>query len=642
MEVKHFLEIIFRRRIPFILSVFIGIIATLLCVFVFFPQGFKATSQVLISYDINQALPAVYFNYQVTMAKDPAVLNEVIRELDIRDLGGSLVRPSNIADSIKVFPVKSSNMLHITVFSKDPQKAAYMANSVARQFVKWSAQINKKQYEKVSSFIEDRLKQIGGTAEVTSLMSGSGALNRNDLTGKTPNVDELWEYLTYAGYISDSGAILDKFKKIKEENDFKLGPKNKKYQQLIYQALKKALNRKDAASKISDEHQRIFDEMAGLEIEKSKLDLFAVDLESKLFVGSDMTGIENIKRRKQAIVQRLDQLNQKISDIPETQKKLLMTVNAQKVSNSIYAVLVNKLNDLQSSRAILPPSGNTITFSTVPKEPAGAGFVFYISLGVLLSLLFGFSMVLLAEYFDFSVKTPEDLKEVSRSLPVFVIPYVEIDKQGRRLPYLLANKTKDIKFLNVFNDLYDLIEKNFSQDVKKVFAFTCPIAEFANSFVVSNLGVAIAKQGKSVLIIDADMVNPMQDKIFNTRVGAGLHDLLNGKADESAVIYNTPIKGLSFMPPGDIISYPDHRIDPQAFTAIIDVLKQKYDEIIIDCPNVIDNDNAVVISNITDASFFVLQSGTTQVKTAKIAFDQVFNSNSKTICSIFIKGKFHI
>jgi len=100
--------------------------------------------------------------------------------------------------------------------------------------------------------------------------------------------------------------------------------------------------------------------------------------------------------------------------------------------------------------------------------------------------------------------------------------------------------------------------------------------------IAGNLGIAMARARRRVLVIDADIANSNMGTIF----GFGdrpvtLHDLLAGKGEASKAIYD--IYGVHVLPSGPTIS-GFLRADPTRLKSIVNDVAREYDCVIIDTP----------------------------------------------------------
>ncbi len=113
--------------------------------------------------------------------------------------------------------------------------------------------------------------------------------------------------------------------------------------------------------------------------------------------------------------------------------------------------------------------------------------------------------------------------------------------------------------------------------------------------IAANLGVALAKRGLKVLLIDADIAMANTSLLLNMQNSPiTLHDVLLGEASVQDAIYDGPA-GLKFMPSG--LSLENYRrVDSERLQSIIDSVRVQFDFIILDCAAGIEKNVLAAIS----------------------------------------------
>jgi len=113
--------------------------------------------------------------------------------------------------------------------------------------------------------------------------------------------------------------------------------------------------------------------------------------------------------------------------------------------------------------------------------------------------------------------------------------------------------------------------------------------------VVTNLALALAKLGKKVIAIDADLDMANLELAFGMEGRPiTLQDVLNGEAKPEDVVYEVS-KNANFVPAG-ISPSQFKRVDPEKFSKIIKELSQDYDVVLLDCPAGIGRDTIACFS----------------------------------------------
>lgn len=128
------------------------------------------------------------------------------------------------------------------------------------------------------------------------------------------------------------------------------------------------------------------------------------------------------------------------------------------------------------------------------------------------------------------------------------------------------------------------------EDMKKIMITSTHAAE-GKSFVSMNILRTIAKYGKTVVLVDADMRMSSINSTFalkNRDSGnlIGLAQLLAGMVDEDDVIYETNINGAYMVPVGRNVSAPMPLLNSVRLKLLLTHLSEMFDYVLIDAPPV--------------------------------------------------------
>ena len=124
--------------------------------------------------------------------------------------------------------------------------------------------------------------------------------------------------------------------------------------------------------------------------------------------------------------------------------------------------------------------------------------------------------------FDTSVKSEQDIEKITKLSNITTISEIK---------NLNSKIISDLKLpeSNMFRTLRTYIQSKIENTNNKVVLITSPDSNSGKSFIVGNLAYAFAKINKKVLILDANMMNGTQHKLFNMDNKVGLSDFLLNK-----------------------------------------------------------------------------------------------------------------
>jgi capsular exopolysaccharide synthesis family protein len=143
----------------------------------------------------------------------------------------------------------------------------------------------------------------------------------------------------------------------------------------------------------------------------------------------------------------------------------------------------------------------------------------------------------------------------------------------------------------------------------KCIAFTSAGPAEGKSSTVANIAVAMGQAGKNVLIIDADMRNPTQHKVFELLNGEGLSTTLVSDSAYLEHVVGTRQEGVSVLTAGPIPPNPAELLGSKKMKQLIELAKNTYDMVLVDTPPTIAVTDSSIMAQIVDGVILVLSSG---------------------------------
>jgi len=129
------------------------------------------------------------------------------------------------------------------------------------------------------------------------------------------------------------------------------------------------------------------------------------------------------------------------------------------------------------------------------------------------------------------------------------------------------------------------------------------------STTVANLAATYAQSDKRTVLVELDLRKPTVHKTFKLSNRLGISHVLTKQASLDEVIQDTEIPNLSAITAGMIPPNPSELVGSKALGAILDQLKEQFDQIIIDTPPVLALTDAQLISTHCDGVVLVAESG---------------------------------
>lgn len=177
---------------------------------------------------------------------------------------------------------------------------------------------------------------------------------------------------------------------------------------------------------------------------------------------------------------------------------------------------------------------------------------------------------------------------------------------------------------------------NVDQIVKRIL-FTSAGPGEGKSTTVANLAVSIAQSGKSVLIIDADLRNPSQHKIFKLPFNNGLSTTLVEDVSSLTYVQKTQEESLNVLTSGPIPPNPAELLGSKRMKQILHDVSEAYDIILIDSPPTIAVTDSSILAQSVDGVILILASGEVNREYAIQAKEQLVKVGAKIIGTVLNK-----
>ncbi|SFP13699.1 receptor protein-tyrosine kinase [Geodermatophilus dictyosporus] len=287
---------------------------------------------------------------------------------------------------------------------------------------------------------------------------------------------------------------------------------------------------------------------------------------------------------------------------------------ARDIARAIGREFPDLATELEPSVEGQPPVQLTVVDAAeVPTGPVSPQVVRNTALGAAAGLLLGVLLALVRAMLDRTVHDSDEASAAARA-PVIgvVLKDSALDKQHTidRVP---ASRAVD-GFLQLRNTLQHL----GGDDPPRVVLVSSAVAAEGRTTVVVNLGLALARSGHKVAIVEADPRRPRFDQYLGTGSGPGLTDVLTGAVDLDAVVRPYGDGNLSVLGVG--ASRHDHGdlLASSGMRAVVEKLRGANDFVLVDAPPVLPVGEVAGLTAMVDGVVLCTRYG----KTRKVQLDR--------------------
>lgn len=324
--------------------------------------------------------------------------------------------------------------------------------------------------------------------------------------------------------------------------------------------------------------------------------------------------------RSQFVQQQLESLEGRISRaedrLAELENGLDLALSAREIQdietekNSLEA-LINEWQANYVSLLAFLEGGDSPNYLTIiepaqlPTYPVSPDIKMNVLLAAAVGLALALGAVLLLEYVDDTLKSPEDLMRETGITALGSVMRIK----GKSIKEKMALTHEPF---SPIGEAYRLIRTNIQfmavDTPAQLIMGTSANPGEGKSTTIANLGVVMAQADLRTIIVDTDLRQPTQHQIFRVPNSSGITDLLlsaDVTIDEQLV--NTGYENLQLITTGPLPPNSSELLGSKRMAAVLKELRSKADVILFDTPPVLAVTDASVLSSRMDGVVLVVQ-----------------------------------
>ncbi len=630
---------------------------------------------------------------QMEILKSRNIAERVVRNLEKSDVRDSISffqpledgteltfndRVEIVMKSMDVEPKRDTDILTLKYQAGSPFEAAYIANVIAQEFAKQNAETNRLEVTEMRKFIEGRLR-----IKAKELKESEERLRNFQQREKIASLDaettQLVEQLSQAESMLEEARIdlqtkqqlLNNVNKLLDERKKALGVNltetSTPYIQALQQELadaeaKKVIYLSAIKASVQEGQAVYFDDQLKQYDEKIKALREQLNKEAQKLVASGMvsdplkisedlvaksitlTGeVDAAKAKITALRGVLDKYNARMKELPDKVLQLARLERRRQVDEQTYIMLTQKLEEAKIQESAQARNVRIIDNAIKPQKPVKPNKKMNIMLGILLGLGLGIGITFMMEYLDRSVRKPEDVERLGVNV-LATIPKIELDKVEKAKQRLNEGHRVESRLIthidpkSPVSEAYRTLRTNlqFSKVEKELRTILVTSAgpKEGKSTTASNLAIAMAQAGNSVVLVDADLRRPLIHSVFGLDKDQGLTNYLAGSLPYEQLLHESFIENLKIVPSGVLPPNPSELLATNKMKDLLKKLQDDFDIVIIDSPPVIAVTDASILSTIVDGTLLVVYAGQTERDAIKRAIMMLSSVSARLLGTV--------
>lgn len=281
---------------------------------------------------------------------------------------------------------------------------------------------------------------------------------------------------------------------------------------------------------------------------------------------------------------------------------------AADISNALAASLGSAIEELETPNAAdVSPVKVTIVQQALPTNvPVSPNVPLNLALGALIGLAIGIGIAVLRTVLDTKVRTVRDISGLTDRPILGAIPF---DPKAQERPLILHADP-----YNPRSEAFRSLRTNLQfieMDGGHTFVVTSSIPSEGKSTTTVNLAIALADAGKRVALIDTDLRKPKVSEYLGTEGGAGLTDVLIGRAKVGDVMLPWGKRPLFVLPAGKVPPNPSELLGSKQMGQLLEAISRDFDVVLLDAPPLLPVTDAAILAKQTSGALLVVAAGRT-------------------------------
>jgi polysaccharide biosynthesis transport protein len=569
---------------------------------------------------------------------------EVLRSQPFIDevLHASHVPTDKREPQVRVAGVKDTNVIDVKVQSPDPQTAARVANTMLAHYLDRTTLLSLQEIGRARAFVQkEAQKARGALQKAEDALTQFRQENRiAQLTAEQQNrTQELADLeaksvetrTNITRVQSQMREVQSRLARTPRDRVVAAGHENPRVGALQTKLAEAAVDRATLLKSYRPTHIKVRTVDVTIANLKAQLAAEPLELRTPLHVPDErydklldrldgyQAELEGLQAQQAQLEPQLALQRQRMNQLGPWEVRLAQLQRDRDMAEKSYLNLAGKLEDLQIRENARRSTARVIENAVQPDSPIRPRKAINIAVSLLLGLLLGGCLAFLLDVLDDRITTAE---EVDRLLGLPILAHIPTMAGDRRLIHALPSHSY---VSESYRGLRSSISFSAIDAPLTTLAVTSARPGEGKSTTAINLALAMAMDGRDVIVVDADLRRPSLHQKLGLAASPGLTDVLTGHCSLEEALQAVPDQGLLVLTSGPVPPNPAEMLNTAAMENLLQQLRGMANIVIIDTPPCLPVTDAQVLGAKLDGMILVAQIGEArkaEVQRARAMLDQ--------------------
>ncbi|MFM8700633.1 MAG: GumC family protein, partial [Hyphomicrobiales bacterium] len=530
-----------------------------------------------------------------------------------------------LSKHIIVEPIRNSRLVSVSFVSPDAALSQRIANAWADAFIQSQLAKRNKAASYARTFLEGRLVELRRRLEasektavdfaianriitISSSETGEGGTSRMDRSPEDDSILALNEALAQA-----------KVERVRAESKLQHGSARQGHDssnQLLASLRQKRAELAAEVAKLSVQYTPKYGAVRAAQGQLTAIDNgIRQELARLDFQISD--GVREARVREARLSEQLERAKRVRLEAKAKENQYAIYQRDADTNRQLYESLLQRYKEIGAASGAGISSVVVIDSAKLQVEPSSPRLGFNLLVAFALGLVVAALAVFILEHLDEQVKEPSEVERLLEQPLLGVVPLTD----GTPFDDLQLPRSE---LTESYVSLQALLQVSTQHGIPRSIAVTSSRQGEGKSTSCFAISEVLARSGRKVVLVDADMRKPSQHQLLGVNNQQGTSSFLSGDDNLAHLIKSSHREGLSIITSGPTPPNAAELLIGSRLSELVERLLETFDHVVIDSPPVLGLADAPLIGNVVEAVIFVVESSGPRSNLVRVALHRVF------------------
>lgn len=543
-----------------------------------------------------------------------------------------------LRQAVNVSQVGLSLVISISATASDPQRAAAIADAIARQYIEAQVDVRLAATREAVDWLSERAETLRVRVETAErqIEDLRGAIILGE--GQTSEATDL--------QLAETNRQLVLARADRAEAEARLGEVTRRIEagldpgiDLLAPSPSSAITRlREEIEALAAERSRLATQFGASNPRLQTIDEQVADLDRRLQEETSraveaLAGMAATARvREVEIARSLAELETQLLDQSAQSLEMRQLERVAEADRSIYQTFLQRLNELTQQVGIQQAEARIISSAVPPELPSGPNRKLIVAGATVFGLLVGIALVFVVEAANTAFRTDVDIRQRLGLRTLARLP--RLARPSEPLQALTDARAEPFGPLGqAARDLTVSLISSGHETLRTIVVTASTRGEQSTALALLLAG-GLARIGRRTVIVDCSFGDPALSRALGATAAAGLGEVLAGSAPLEQALYRDAATGLDVLP---IVAGQDHGpelLHTQAFRELLEALETRYDAVVLEAAPLAAGKDACALGRFADLVVLAVRWGVTSQEVVEGSVSQLAQGGAARIGAV--------